>query len=113
MPSSEMSGIPMFGLLADAAAETLFEAVHASTGSSLLLLARIEGVALGAHIDLQVFAQGRTGFDYVSAGASGGDVGVVRMDICFHDCLFSKPPLDLLPGTVSSLEQEPDRFQAD
>src|SRR5690606_14235343 len=79
-------------LLGDAAAETLLEAVHTATGARLLLLAGIEGVAVGADVELEVLAQGGAHFELVAAGAGGSDLNVIRVDIGLHDGLFSTPP---------------------
>src|SRR5690606_29354910 len=45
------------------------ELVHAAAGIDDLLLARVERVALGADLDLQIFAQGRARFEGVPAAA--------------------------------------------
>jgi hypothetical protein len=58
--------------------------IHAPAGIDDLLLARVERVALGADIDVDVLAKGGTGLDDVPAATRRGDFGVVGMNTCFH-----------------------------
>jgi hypothetical protein len=64
--------------------ETLLEAIHATATVNDFLLARKKRVALGAHVDVQVLAEGRTGNDLVTAAASRRHGFVLGMYICFH-----------------------------
>src|SRR5947209_18172081 len=57
----------------------LLEALDAPARVDELLLARVEGVALRADLDLQ-FGFGRLGLERVSAGAADGRQHVVGMD---------------------------------
>src|SRR4026209_1441874 len=62
----------------------LAELVDAAAGVDDLLLARIEGVAVRADLDLQVVAQGRARVEGVPAAAGHGDLFVLGMDSVFH-----------------------------
>ena len=64
-------------------AKTLVEAVHTSAGVNQLLLAGVEGMALGAdfHVDLRL---GGAGMDDLTAGAGDGAVHILGMDALFH-----------------------------
>jgi hypothetical protein len=64
-------------------AETLVEALNTSAGVDQLLLASVEGVALGANFDVDL-GLGRTSLNDVAASTSDGAVNVVRMDTLFH-----------------------------
>ena len=63
--------------------ETLLEAIHASAGVHQLLLARKEGVALGADFNLQ-FRLGRTGLKRLTAHATDDGLAIFGMDLIFH-----------------------------
>lgn len=64
--------------------ELLVEAVDAAIAHDDALVARIEGVALGAGIDFD-FLQRRAGLEGASAGRAGNDaVMVLRMDVFLH-----------------------------
>jgi len=69
----------------DGSTETLVEALDATTGGSLLLLAGVERVALGAHVKRESLLGSGTDFVLRAAGASCGLALVVRMDTLFHD----------------------------
>jgi hypothetical protein len=71
-------------LLGGQATETLVELVYAAAARNFFLLAGVERVALGAHVQVQIFTDGREGVDDVTARALGGDGYVVRMDTSFH-----------------------------
>ena len=71
-------------LLGSQTTETLVELVYAAAARNFFLLAGIERVALGAHVQVQIFTDGREGVDDVTARALGGDGYVVRMDTSFH-----------------------------
>ena len=64
-------------------AETLVEALNTSAGVNQLLLASVEGMALGANFDVDL-GLGGTSLDDVAACAGDGAVNVVRMDTLFH-----------------------------
>ena len=64
-------------------AETLVEALNTSAGVDQLLLASVEGVALGANFDVDL-GLGGTSLDHVAACAGDGAVNVIRMDTLFH-----------------------------
>ena len=64
-------------------AEALVELGHTSAGIHQLLLAGVEGMALGANFDVDL-GLGGTSLDDVAACAGDGAVNVVRMDTLFH-----------------------------
>ena len=64
-------------------AELFIEPLNTSTGIYQLLLAGIEGMALGAHLDPDVFLGG-TGFDDLTADAANGGLFVLGMDAFFQ-----------------------------
>ena len=73
----------------DSSAETLVEALYAATSGRLLLLARVERVAVGADFNTQ-FRLGRASRERVSAGACHRCFSVVlRVYSCFHFGLVS------------------------
>ena len=63
--------------------ETLLEAVNASAGIDQLLLASVEGVALGANFDLQ-FTLHRTRLKRLTAHATDDGLAIFGMDLFFH-----------------------------
>ena len=64
-------------------AETLVEAINASTGVNQLLLAGIEGVALGADFNTDLLL-GRASGKSITASATDGGLLVVGMDTFLH-----------------------------
>ena len=60
------------------------ELVDTSPGVQDLLLARVERMAGGADLDVQLLAQGGTGVEFVAAAANDLDVAVIRVDSFFH-----------------------------
>ena len=64
-------------------AKALVEPVNPSTSVNQLLLAGIEGVALGADFNGDA-GTGRTGLDGCSASALANGGLIVRMDSCLH-----------------------------
>src|SRR5207302_2983641 len=60
------------------------ELVHAARGVDDLLLARIERMAVRAHLDLQIVTEGRARLERVAARAGDGDLSVVGVDCGFH-----------------------------
>src|SRR4051794_34548057 len=71
---------PLVLLLLLALAVAALEPVDATTGVDELLLARIEGVALAAELDVHVVALGRSGGERVPAGTPHLGHHVVGMD---------------------------------
>ena len=63
--------------------ETLLEAVNASAGIDQLLLAGVEGVALGANFDLQFTLHG-TRLKRLTAYATDDGLAIFGMDLLFH-----------------------------
>src|ERR1700683_1402349 len=72
------------GVARGCAAVLLTELVHAASCVDHLLLAGVERMAVRAHLDLQILAQGRTRLERVAARAGDGDLFVLRMDRGFH-----------------------------
>ncbi len=64
--------------------KALIEALYAATGGRLLLLTRIERVAVGAHIQGKVLTRGRTDLEISAARTIGGDRVVIRVDTLSH-----------------------------
>src|SRR5271154_6239943 len=62
----------------------LAEFVDAAAGIHDFLLARVEGMAAGAHFDLQIMADGRAGLELVAAGAGDHDLFVIWVNAGFH-----------------------------
>jgi hypothetical protein len=65
----------------------LAEFVDATGRVDDFLLARIEGMAVGANFDLQVMTQGRLRLEGIAAGTGHGDFFVFRMRVGFHGFL--------------------------
>ena len=70
----------MSGLLQ---AKLLVELGHASAGIDQLLLAGVEGVALGANFNLQLALHG-TRLKRLTAYATDDGLAIFRMDLFFH-----------------------------
>src|SRR5687767_8489246 len=66
----------------------LAEFVDATAGVDDLLFARIERVAVRAHLDLQVVAKRRARREGVPAAAGHGDLFVLGMNCVFHSCFL-------------------------
>ena len=66
-------------------AVALAELVHATAAVDDLLLARIERVAAGTDLDLQVLAERRARLEGVAAGAGDRYQRVLRMNVSLHD----------------------------
>ena len=82
-----MSNRLLFG--ADTAAEALGELVDTATGINDFLLASVERVAVATYVYVQVFTQGRCGYEVIAAAAANSYRRVVWMNFWFHDsCLF-------------------------
>jgi len=71
-------------LLAAWDAEALVEAVNTATGSNVTLLASVERVAFGAHVQVQIVTHGRAGFDHITARAVCSNFNVIRVNTFFH-----------------------------
>ena len=69
-------------------AVALVEAIDASRGIDQLLLARKEGMARGADLDVQVALFGRARLERLAASAGNGDVNVFRVNSWFHYSSF-------------------------
>jgi hypothetical protein len=67
-----------------AISETLVETIDTASAVHDLLFASVERVALCANVDQNVLADGRAGFNHVTAAASSLDGLVVRVNIGFH-----------------------------
>ena len=66
--------------------QPLVEAVDAAIGCDEALLASVEGVAVGAGVNLDRL-EGRAGFEGRAAGGAGdGAILLVGMDALFHRC---------------------------
>ena len=68
--------------------EALLEAIDASASVHELLLAGIEGMALGADINLH-FRFGGTGLERLTAYAANDALAVLGMDLFLHCCFTS------------------------
>src|SRR5580700_8386766 len=62
----------------------LAELVHAPGGVDDFLLARVEGMAVRAHLDLQIVTESRARLERMAAGAADGDLFVLGVDRGFH-----------------------------
>src|SRR5215210_3375856 len=81
---SDMDWLGWLALVAAGAASgAALEALHAATRVDQLLLARVERVAVGAdlHVDLRL---GRAGRELVAAGAADVSLDVLGMDVGLH-----------------------------
>ena len=64
--------------------QSLLELIHTSACINELLLAREEGVALGADINSEIAALGGLGFNNFATCTSDGAGFILRMDSVFH-----------------------------
>src|SRR5690349_3102412 len=68
------------------------EAGHAATGVEDLLLAGVEGVAVGAHVGVDPAGRGgAAGGERVTAGAADLGLDVLRVDVGLHGCPLDAP----------------------
>lgn len=67
-----------------ATAETLLESVYATTSINDFLLTSVKRVALGTYINTNIFTQGGTSLNDISATAGHFDVLIIWMYFCFH-----------------------------
>ena len=70
--------------LCSAITKPLVKAIHAPAGIDYLLLARIKGVAMRAHINVEIFATGGACLYGIATTAGRSDGFVLGMDIRFH-----------------------------
>ena len=63
--------------------ETLLETINTAAGIDQLLLAGVEGVALGANFNLQLALHG-TRLKRLTAYATDDGLAIFRMDLFFH-----------------------------
>ena len=68
----------------------LAEFLNAASGVHDLLLTRIERVALGANLDMQVFAVGGASLERVAAAACNVDFCVVWVNVRFHAVILAR-----------------------
>ena len=68
----------------DGGTETLVEALDTATRGRLLLLAGIEGMAVGANVDGEILVSGSAHLVGGAAGTGRSDLLVIRMDTFFH-----------------------------
>src|SRR5487761_2636178 len=66
----------------------LAEFLHTAGGVHDLLLAGVERMAIGAHLDMQRLAHGRVGLPSIAAAAGNLDFVIVGVDVCFHGFSF-------------------------
>jgi hypothetical protein len=68
------------------ASHAIFLAEFLDTASGIhdFLLAGVERVALGAYLDMQILADGRTCLERVATAARDGDFLIIRMDFGLH-----------------------------
>jgi len=66
---------------------TASESLYPSTGIDDLLFPGIKGMTFGTDFQVNVFAQGGTGFDDIAATACGANGFIIRVDIGFHQLL--------------------------
>src|SRR5205807_2871731 len=90
--------------LGPAGAVAALEALDPSARVHQLLLARVEGVALVAQLDVEV-RLGRAGREGVAARAAHARLHVVGMNLGFHVCLLAPEPLHG-DGCLGDLRQE-------
>jgi hypothetical protein len=62
----------------------LAELVDSTAGIDDFLLARVEGVAIGANLDLQILADGRASLELIAAGTGDRDDFIIWMNAGFH-----------------------------
>lgn len=65
-------------------AKSFLEAIYATTGIDNFLLAGKEGMTLRTNINVDVFAECRTGLDDVAAATGSGHITILGVDIGFH-----------------------------
>jgi len=80
-------------LATDATTETLLETVDTATGIHHFLLACVERVTLGAHIQSQVLSERGTCLENITAGTGSGNLGILGVNTFFHGEPLSVMPL--------------------
>ena len=88
------------------ATKALFEAVNTAAGVGHFLTAREEGMAGRAHVEADVAAEGRAGFDDVATAALHGHGRVFGMDVGFHGLVSCCRHQCGLPGTVTLVKRD-------
>ena len=83
--ASFVKGWPESAVLARIA---LAELVHTTAGIEHFLLARIEGMAVRTHFDLQIVPESRARFESIPATARDGNFFIVGMNAFFHDLML-------------------------
>jgi hypothetical protein len=68
----------------------LAEFLNAASGVHDLLLTRVERMALGANLDVQVFARGGASLELVAAAAGNVDFSVVWVNVRFHAVILAR-----------------------
>lgn len=86
-------------------AKSLVEPINASTGIDQLLLASVEGMALGADFNLNVLLRG-TGRENVATGTADRSLFVLGMDTFLH--VVSPLSARVSKGVLHPLNQSPD-----
>src|SRR5690606_13931678 len=86
-------------LLGGTAREATVEALDAAAGVDDFLLASVEGVAAGAHVEVHGAGVGGAGLDHVATAAVGDELAVLGMNAGFHGCFLCAciPPPGHLP----------------
>jgi hypothetical protein len=69
----------------DTATKTLGETINTTASINNFLFARVERVASTAHVNVEIFTNGRTGFEVITTTAVDGNFNVIWMNISFHD----------------------------
>ena len=77
--------------------KTLVELVNSSRSIHYFLCARIKRMTFRANIDMNIFAQRRARFDFITTATSRCNFFVFRVDLRFHihPLIKSLPPQDL------------------
>jgi hypothetical protein len=65
-------------------AEAFVETLNTTTGINNTLFTSEERVAVAAHVQVQVVANGGASFDHVTARTGSGDFNIFRVNIFFH-----------------------------
>jgi len=88
--------------LGDTATKTLGETINTTASIYNFLFTCVERVACTAHINMEIFTDGRTGFEVITATAVDSNFNIIWMDISFHNLAFTVvPPPGQLPSTAS------------
>jgi hypothetical protein len=82
----------MTSLAALTSGHTPLEALDAAAGIHQLLLARVERVAGGADLDVNL-GLGRAGHELIAARTADVSLYVLGMNVCLHTTEFSRHPM--------------------